>query len=441
MARPMTAQDMEKLFRRMNELLKKDGKEAEILVCGGASIAFLYDETRATLDIDGLIATGKQDVQRYTRWIAEEEGLEEDWFNEAAKGYIDTDWKTEEVLKLSNLEVKSVAAEPLLAMKLYSSRRKSRDQEDAVRLMRHLDIKSSQEALQIVENQFAARPMLPKVRFFTEETFAIYEAEKDIEIGDLEVDERNTIHLPIRKEFVNKNVVSKDGAQTYHQVTMPENLRVDGKDLGGYMCFPIYVDADWHNEKIYNIPFQAGYMVRLTKGSESIEIEAEKLKEGLKASYKEWRIEQERFGENPPKEKVDIRQLVKAGLKKTLEDNKGEEVYPSDIRNQVRGYILEKGKEVDTLSYIKDHYDEALEIRKQWKDKGIDLDILREPEVYYAQMADKIYAEEIEKKVPLLTPEPGETIPLIKRNINLIKWHIGQNKDKSKTKSKDTEIE
>lgn len=253
--------------------------------------------------------------------------------------------------------------------------------------------------------------------------------------------EKKYIFLQVRKAFVRKDVTAKDGQRTYNQVTMPKNMEIDGKNIGGYMCYPLYINEDRFNDKVYNIPYQAGYKVRLVKGKESVEVDAEKLRDGLKASYKEWRMEQDKSGGVEPKEKMEAREMVRQGLLSTLVANKGEEMYPSDIRDQVRMYIAEQAGNVDALSYVKEHYDEALEVRKMWKEKtGQDVDVLTHPEAYYAQMADILYEEEIEKNVPLLSEERDEPVPILQRNINLIKKQITP-KEPKKEKSKDIEME
>ena len=167
-------------FEDLNQMLASHNQTGELLICGGASMALLYDETIRTQDIDGYILSEsvKQDILNYAAVIQEEYGLSSNWFNESAKGFINRNWPQDTIETYSNLTVKSVPAEQLLAMKLSSARPYSRDQEDAIRLMDYLGIQTQEEVFQILENNLQEPVLLPKVQYFAQETFQQYQTKE-----------------------------------------------------------------------------------------------------------------------------------------------------------------------------------------------------------------------------------------------------------------------
>ena len=94
MAITLGKEQITRCFDALNQKLAEHGQYGEILVCGGASMALLFDDTTVTKDIDAVILSTemKNDISRYAAQIGEEQSLDEDWFNEAAKGYINLTW-------------------------------------------------------------------------------------------------------------------------------------------------------------------------------------------------------------------------------------------------------------------------------------------------------------------------------------------------------------
>lgn len=196
MAITLGKEQITRCFDALNQKLAEHGQYGEILVCGGASMALLFDDTTVTKDIDAVILSTemKNDISRYAAQIGEEQSLDEDWFNEAAKGYINLTWDREEVSKYSNLAVYSVPAEQLLAMKLSAARMDARDMEDAIKLMEHLGLQHEDEALEILEKNMPEIILTAKNEFFTREAFAEYkEREKAVEKQRLFIDMDGTL--------------------------------------------------------------------------------------------------------------------------------------------------------------------------------------------------------------------------------------------------------
>ena len=184
----LTDKDILNLLSEVNDKLHEQGKSASILLSGGASMSLLFSRDRVTQDVDAvLLSSDRSEFRNVVSEVGTENGLKEDWLNDAVKGYIDFNWKREFIpVGLSNLTVYSVPADKLLAMKLSSGRSYSKDREDAIELMKHLDIRSPKEALEILEDAVPEQLLTAKTRYFTQETFNEYSERYHIEELGLE---------------------------------------------------------------------------------------------------------------------------------------------------------------------------------------------------------------------------------------------------------------
>ena len=184
----LTDKDILNLLSEVNDKLHERGKSASILLSGGASMSLLFSRDRVTQDVDAvLLSSDRSEFRNIVSEVGTENGLKEDWLNDAVKGYIDFNWQREFIpIGLSNLTVYSVPADKLLAMKLSSGRSYSKDREDAIELMKHLDIRSSKEALEILEDAVPEQLLTAKTRYFTQETFNEYSEKYHIEELGLE---------------------------------------------------------------------------------------------------------------------------------------------------------------------------------------------------------------------------------------------------------------
>lgn len=184
----LTDKDILNLLSEVNDKLHERGKSASILLSGGASMSLLFSRDRVTQDVDAvLLSSDRSEFRNVVSEVGTENGLKEDWLNDAVKGYIDFNWQREFIpIGLSNLTVYSVPADKLLAMKLSSGRSYSKDREDAIELMKRLDIRSPKEALEILEDAVPEQLLTAKTRYFTQETFNEYSERYHIEELGLE---------------------------------------------------------------------------------------------------------------------------------------------------------------------------------------------------------------------------------------------------------------
>ena len=183
----LTDKDILNLLSEVNDKLHERGKSASILLSGGASMSLLFSRDRVTMLAKHYSVYVCEIGRNVVSEVGTENGLKEDWLNDAVKGYIDFNWQREFIpIGLSNLTVYSVPADKLLAMKLSSGRSYSKDREDAIELMNHLDIRSPKEALEILEDAVPEQLLTAKTRYFTLETFNEYSERYHIEEPGLE---------------------------------------------------------------------------------------------------------------------------------------------------------------------------------------------------------------------------------------------------------------
>ena len=137
-------------------------------------MTMVYEARPSTKGVDGLFApTGP--ISEIARTIAACEGLEMDWLNDAAKGFIDTSrMELVTIREYGNLTVRMPDAEAMLAMKLTSARLVGKDRDDALFFIKYLDVKTEEQLFDIIERNIAPQRLTPMAHFFTIELFQQY---------------------------------------------------------------------------------------------------------------------------------------------------------------------------------------------------------------------------------------------------------------------------
>src|SRR3989338_10503775 len=125
----LTQDKIKALFVRLNELLAEKGEIGEIGIVGGSAMCLVFDARQSTKDVDPIFKPAAL-MRKLARVVAEEEGIEEDWLNDAAKGFISGNFKRLEVLNLTNLRVWAPEPKYMLAMKCISARWDTMDRKD-----------------------------------------------------------------------------------------------------------------------------------------------------------------------------------------------------------------------------------------------------------------------------------------------------------------------
>ena len=191
----LTQKHIGQYFDEINEALKATNTHGEIIIAGGASMTMVYDARDATKDIDAIFEP-REEFREIIDALAVEHGVEKDWLNDGVKGFFTPQMQTELYKQLSNLTVKSVDVEGLLAMKLTAARHGGHDLEDCLTLMNYTGIERVEQLYEIIEKYAHPNYHTPKSRFFSQQVFEQYSDPN--RLGPLEAEMKrlgHTIHL------------------------------------------------------------------------------------------------------------------------------------------------------------------------------------------------------------------------------------------------------
>ena len=152
-----------------DELGRRNVK-GELFIVGGAAMALAYSSRRSTRDVDAIFEP-KSAIYEAARTVAEEEGLPEDWLNDAVKGFApggDPDRRL--IFSAPSLEVAVASPEYLLGMKLLASR-VDQDVDDIRTLYGMCGFTTAEEGMALMQRLYPTRPLPAKTKFLLEELF------------------------------------------------------------------------------------------------------------------------------------------------------------------------------------------------------------------------------------------------------------------------------
>ena len=163
----MTAAEIEKYLREINDELALQDVQGEICLYGGAVMCLVYKARPATKDIDAIFEPVKF-IRSAIRKITERHDLPLDWLNYAVRMFV-VEHEKENFLDLSNLKVFAPVPEYLLAMKILAARAESFDLEDIKFLLAKLNLQTVESVLEIVKNYYPNKIVKPETGFLLEE--------------------------------------------------------------------------------------------------------------------------------------------------------------------------------------------------------------------------------------------------------------------------------
>jgi len=152
---PLTQADLRRLFELLNEELRESGTEGELFLVGGAVMCLAYAARPSTQDVDALFRPSTEVRQAAAR-VAVRARVNPDWLNDGVKGFMSAHGDYAEYLALDHLRVMIAQPEYLLAMKCLAMRIGSEfhDEDDVRYLLRHLDIRSFERAVEIITKYY-----------------------------------------------------------------------------------------------------------------------------------------------------------------------------------------------------------------------------------------------------------------------------------------------
>lgn len=151
----LSSADLRRLFDLLNEDLAGTKTEGELYLVGGAVMCLAYAARPSTQDVDGFFRPAGE-VRAAAARVALRAGLPADWLNDAVKGYLSKQGNFRAWLELSNLRVMIAQPEYLLAMKCLAFRigAEFHDEGDIRYLLRHLDIQTYEQALELITHYY-----------------------------------------------------------------------------------------------------------------------------------------------------------------------------------------------------------------------------------------------------------------------------------------------
>lgn len=162
-----------RLLNALNDELAKDGVTGEVYILGGAVMCLALEARASTQDIDGYFKPTSS-VRAAARRVAATAGVENDWLNDAAKGYISEKGDFDPFLELSNLRIMTASPKYLLAMKCLAMRlgAEFHDENDVRFLLRYLDLTTYEAAVDIISRYYPLDRFPQKTLYALEEICA-----------------------------------------------------------------------------------------------------------------------------------------------------------------------------------------------------------------------------------------------------------------------------
>ena len=116
----MNRQDIETGFERLGEIAASNHELVRVVIVGGAAMILGYNARQATRDVDGVFEEppARAVTRQWIARVASEESWPDDWFNDAAKGFMVGVSFGRLLFSAPGLAVWQPRAEQLLAMKL-----------------------------------------------------------------------------------------------------------------------------------------------------------------------------------------------------------------------------------------------------------------------------------------------------------------------------------
>jgi hypothetical protein len=144
----LTARDMRRLFGLLDEELRRAGIEGQLFLAGGAVMCLAYSARPSTQAVDALFRPARE-VRAAASRVGVQAGVGPDWLNDGVKGFLSERGEFSPFLELDHLRVMVAQPAYLLAMKCLAFRigAEFHDEDDIRYLLRHLDIRSYEQAI------------------------------------------------------------------------------------------------------------------------------------------------------------------------------------------------------------------------------------------------------------------------------------------------------
>ncbi len=167
-----TPKDIVRLFELLNHEMRLESLEGEVYLVGGAVMCLVFNAWPATKGVDAYFQPA-QKIRAAAAQVGVKAGIKEDWLNDVVKGYFSSKGEYDTFLELTHLHVFAARAEYLLAMKCLAMRigEEFHDLDDIRYLIRHLNLKTYQEARDVMMRFYPLERFPQKTLYALEEIF------------------------------------------------------------------------------------------------------------------------------------------------------------------------------------------------------------------------------------------------------------------------------
>jgi hypothetical protein len=170
----------EAILRALSSLSEELGRQnvtGELCLFGGTVMVLAFTARLSTKDVDALFQPTPL-IRDLARRISEEQRLPVDWLNDGVKGFISARHETTagNLPQFPHLRLTMPVPEYLLAMKCMAARlggisAEASDVADIVFLIRHLQLKSAHDVLDLVGQYYPASRIPVKTQYLVEGLF------------------------------------------------------------------------------------------------------------------------------------------------------------------------------------------------------------------------------------------------------------------------------
>jgi hypothetical protein len=159
---------------QLSEELARRDVMGELNLVGGTAMVLAFRSRAATKDVDAIFEPSAE-IREAAAIVAAHLSLPTDWLNDAAKGFLSpaADFEPLPSMELANLRVQAPTPQYMLAMKVLAARSgiasERGDREDIAFLIRLLDLRRSEEVLEIVQRYYDPSRVLPRSHYLVDE--------------------------------------------------------------------------------------------------------------------------------------------------------------------------------------------------------------------------------------------------------------------------------
>lgn len=164
-------------LQTVSERLGQQSVTGEVCIFGGTVMVLAFTARLATKDVDALFRPA-QAIRELARRIADEQGLPANWLNDGVKGFLSARHETTagNLPQFPHLRLTMPVPEYLLAMKCMAARiggttEESTDVGDITFLIRHLELRSASEVLDLVGQYYPPGRIPVKTQYLIEGLF------------------------------------------------------------------------------------------------------------------------------------------------------------------------------------------------------------------------------------------------------------------------------